>query len=187
MAEEGAWLWLLEWQLSKFQPNRWKRLPKGTKVRLVSTPDLERLFSAFESGVRPVNFRVDCSDIAEEPGKLKAHLRVNEDFTVVPEAAYAQVLFPYVPQAIEAVIVWQGVLQPSLFLLAHVRPRGAEEEGTRENAQRERATQTQAVSTHRRHHSLYQWRQVFSCNHLGGEHFFSRTCKPTPKSAITNQ
>ena len=118
MAEEGAWLWLLEWQLSKFQPNRWKRLPKGTKVRLVSTPGLERLFSAFESGVRPVNFRIDCSDIAEEPGKLRAHSRVNDDFTVVPEAAYVQVLFPYVPQAIEAVIVWQGVLQPSLFLLA---------------------------------------------------------------------
>lgn len=115
MGEEGAWLWLLEWQLSKFQPNRWKRLPKGTKIRLISTSGLEKLFSAFASGIRPVDFLIDNRDIAAEPGILRGDLCVNEDFVVVTETAFGQVLAPYVENAIEAVIVWQGILKPSLY------------------------------------------------------------------------
>lgn len=116
MGEEGAWLWLQAWQLTKSQENHWKRLPKGTKVRLVSTNGLESLYKAFQSGSRPVSFLIDNLDITTEAGQLRSYMHLNEHYTVVPEAAFSHVLSTYISQAVEGYVVWEGVLQPSLFL-----------------------------------------------------------------------
>jgi len=116
MAETGTWLWLLEWQLCRPYINRWKRLPKGTKVRLVSTKGLETLYAAFISDLRPVSYAFNNSDILTEEGSLRPDLQPNDQYTVVPEACFLQVLQPYVSQALEAWIAWEAVLQPCVFL-----------------------------------------------------------------------
>lgn len=116
MAEAGTWLWLLEWQLSRGDKTRWKRISKGTKVRLVSTQGLENLYHAFNSGIRPVAYSFDNSDILTETGLLRPDLQPNDQYTVVPEGSFLQVLQPYVSQALQAWITWKGVLQPCIFL-----------------------------------------------------------------------
>ena len=114
---DGTWLWLLEWQLVRSHKNRWKRFPKGTKVRLVSTRGLEGLYQAFAaSDVRPVSFTIDNSDIMTEAGFLKPDLEPNDHYTVVPEGCFMQVLQAYVPHALEAWITWESVLNPNVFL-----------------------------------------------------------------------
>lgn len=116
---DGTLLWLLEWQLIRSHKNRWKRFPKGTKVRLVSTRGLEGLYQALASSdARPVSFTIDNSDIMTEAGFLKPDLEPNDHYTVVPEGCFMQVLQAYVPHALDAWITWESVLNPHVFLPA---------------------------------------------------------------------